>query len=182
MSLYRNIVLIDTKDDHIPRSPLETSIIDDWIINNHSPGDEWYSVELESLSSRYGYCLCGHEIVTNCVVINNTKKIGFIVGSKCVDKFNTKNIIRIYNTKKICDKCGVPMPKAKKNICSECSKDILSFGKYKKKYFIDIFYQDRKYCEWFLTLPQSNMFLNQKLFYATIKKLIREEELRNQYK
>jgi hypothetical protein len=181
MSLFRNTLLIDTIDDHLERSPIDTNIINDWIVECHSEGDMWYCIELhkDNINSKYNYCLCGHEILHNCVVMNKTKQIGFIVGNKCVDKFKKTTLHEIIRTSKICLKCDKPMPKSKKDICTECAENILVFGKHKGKYMIDVFHDDRPYCNWFLTqdarTPNSNNFKH------CIRSFIYKEKRRNEF-
>jgi hypothetical protein len=152
MSYFRSCKLIDCDDDHRERTPIEPVIIEDWILRNHSEGDDWKAIILPQSCNRYTYCLCGHETpINNCLVINTTKKIGFIVGSKCVDKFNMKSIIRIQKTKKICLACGIPIPKMRCDLCSYCDGKICTFGKYKGQNMIEVYYKDKNYCDWLLS-------------------------------
>jgi hypothetical protein len=61
------------------------------------------------------YCVCGHEIIHNCYIMNKKKEI-LVIGSCCIKKF-MPNKFKIQ-----CEICNKPHLNRKDNKCNDCRK------------------------------------------------------------
>jgi len=104
-----------------------------------SEANNWNDAFKEwSLSHIYlqeNFCLCGHSILENCVLINNINKNTAVVGNVCVNKFLEIDSNSLFvGLKRILRSISKSVSKKLIKFCFD--KDIINFWEY--KFYLDI--------------------------------------------
>jgi hypothetical protein len=81
-------------------------------------------------------CICEHDIITNCLIYNTTKKIFLVVGSSCKKKFGIR---------KKCNICNKDFESKNGKYCGTCSKKKMNDGMYAGYTFKHVVNNDKNY-------------------------------------
>lgn len=67
------------------------------------------------LPTRVHKCVCGHDIVENCYIINETRDKIIVLGNCCIKRFLSKD-----KSGRTCEVCGKPHKNRSVNQCNDC--------------------------------------------------------------
>jgi hypothetical protein len=92
--------------------------LDDWSYCGGDSKQHWNYFKLCNTGSmkqppHISQCVCYHEIVQNCYIVNKEKNKILVIGNCCIKRF-------MKNSGRTCEQCGNPHRNRKQNRCNDC--------------------------------------------------------------
>ena len=139
MEYYNNFLAV------LKENSTTTNFLTEWEYAGGDDGGRWnyFRQKFGEDAKRPPYmdsCICGHDIIENCYIVNKLTKKILVVGTCCIKRFLPERFTRK------CSLCGQAHQNRKDNICNDCrGTNVFKFGKYKGKPYAEIFAKDPGY-------------------------------------